>query len=215
MIELLVVIAIIAILAAILLPTLQSARERGRRSNCTGNLRQFGTMLQQYGNDNENCYPPATYTQSKDEYTWDYTLYKRSYMRDPKLLDCPSDQFERKPTTARKYPQYKRTYVISALITELPAFQTTTSMKKHYVSGHVKRVTKSFGDVALMWERPTASMFFASVSGYSHTMPTKNDLYSHKKGVNYLWLDGHVSFEDLQILGDIAFRNKYMSTKKD
>lgn len=52
LIELLTVIAIIAILAAILLPVLSSARERGRRTTCMSNLHQIAAAVQMYRDDN-------------------------------------------------------------------------------------------------------------------------------------------------------------------
>ena len=68
LIELLVVIAIIAILAAMLLPALSAARERARSSQCTNNLKQLGTYLFIYANDNDSFLPSYKGTYSDGTY---------------------------------------------------------------------------------------------------------------------------------------------------
>jgi prepilin-type N-terminal cleavage/methylation domain-containing protein len=60
LIELLVVIAIIAILAAILLPVLSSAQERGKRTGCLNNLKQIAAGSLVYANDNNDFVPIAS-----------------------------------------------------------------------------------------------------------------------------------------------------------
>lgn len=57
LIELLVVIAIISLLAAILFPAFNRAREMARRSSCLSNLRQIGMGLMQYTQDNDEYLP--------------------------------------------------------------------------------------------------------------------------------------------------------------
>ena len=100
LIELLVVIGIIAILVAILLPTLSRARESANRSACLSNLRQLGQAFNMYANTFKDHIPLGHIS---DEYQWDYTLnFANSskafvthlgVLRDTHLLDSPRTYF--------------------------------------------------------------------------------------------------------------------------
>ena len=96
LIELLVVIAIIAILAAILLPALNKARNRGMASSCLSNQKQMMAVFQTYADGNDGRIPD--YYQY--DYPWSYVL--GGYVVDwNKLPDwrgaasCPSVPYQR------------------------------------------------------------------------------------------------------------------------
>lgn len=105
LIELLVVIAIIAILAAILLPALQSARERGRMASCTSNMRQIGQAFQSYVDATEYFIPYVNVSASIKKPTstnyWTGYFYERRFL-PLDIFSCPSFH----PTSAARPQNY-------------------------------------------------------------------------------------------------------------
>jgi len=106
LIELLVVIAIIGILAALLLPVLSRAKERGRTAVCQSNLHQLGVALQIYVDQNNN-HLPVMYDRSTNSMgtnnlpSVDTVL--AGQLGSTNVLRCPDDNQKIFETTGSSY----------------------------------------------------------------------------------------------------------------
>src|SRR5262245_45482749 len=113
LIELLVVIAIIAILSAMLLPALSSAKERSRRAVCLSNVRQFILATHLYAGDNDQKLPRGETDNANQDDTHTPILSTATksnilqYASPLRVLDCPNltRSFEREKDW-RIHPDY-------------------------------------------------------------------------------------------------------------
>ena len=87
LIEVLIVLAIIGILAAILLPVFNTARNSAQATTCRSNLRQIGLALELYVNDNNRFYPSRMLIGSPGNCGWANSVAR--YVKANKIFFCP------------------------------------------------------------------------------------------------------------------------------
>lgn len=177
LVELLVVIGIIAVLIALLLPSLQKARAQAKWVQCQSNLRQVGAMLLIYGNNWKGAiYPPSLGAGHPREMRWPVQVFKPPVWNPP-ILKCPNDV----PDMAEDH-----TYIINDHL-------------------HVKGVKfgskipgKGASDIVVIGEKVWSyDDYYMNFS----TMQRVNDYYTRidpwkhgqRFGSNYLFLDMHVN----------------------
>ncbi|OGV32664.1 MAG: hypothetical protein A2020_09855 [Lentisphaerae bacterium GWF2_45_14] len=176
LIELLVVIAIIGILASMLLPSLQKARDKAKEIICGSNLKQVGSAIQMYTIDNDGWVPPWYDGVS----TW-YVLVNNPYLNiNPKTLSgtaliCPSS-IVCTPASLVKTNygcNSQSMYNVASAIT--------------YLWTNFKRVPSGmFSKIMAISDVDPVSYWFGSWNN------AKKVHWRHQNGANFLFFDNHV-----------------------
>jgi len=191
LIELLVVIAIIAILAAILFPVFGKAREKGRQTACTSNLRQVMTGYRMYMDDYEGL-PPAIieslgssgFRAADDPKSAPAVL--NPYLKSYAIWICPSSYgFNEDEPVGRR-----NTYAILSLSGSL----------LYKDIGGAEDIASS---QAVFWDNFSFAKYTLPTSnGNPSVLPANGRIYPHtgilkggNGGVNYVYLDGHVRLD--------------------
>lgn len=230
LIELLVVIAIIAILASMLLPALNKARERAKSIQCMNNLKEIGMAVNFYVDDFADMYPVAQGDGSSTYWFMGQMIAgsdkKKGYVTGGiKVFDCPSD-VTREPTIDF-YPYWGNYNNISyGYNTKIGGVTYSWSNVKSHKSTSLKHHSEDIliCDVGRFETPPACSNYYMvwsasidCVGRWSQLVNNTSQRYLHSNGGNYCFLDGHVAFytyndymNKLRMLGDSKVPGNYV-----
>jgi prepilin-type processing-associated H-X9-DG protein len=202
--ELLAIIAILIVLAVLLHPALNSAREKGRRSACANNLRQIGIALMAYAGDHQNHFPTAgDYNPAGSDVSWDAKLTNGNYAPSF-IFACPSDMIVRDPggcgfPGSVNSPSKLRTYAM--------ACGATSDPQNHFIQGSrltCQAITDPSATVIVAEQvNATLNAYFGALCSYwidapwaGHPPEGVHMRPSNTLAGNYLFCDGHVAWSE-------------------
>lgn len=185
LIELLVVIAIIAILAAMLLPALNAARERGRSIACLSNLKQMYFGYNSYASDFDEVMPGVInwYEEIGGGMPWRYTLSEYIDGVSQKNYDIGKFKFQC-PAASALHPKLNGSSIAQV---DMPCnIWSKWSRKKVKSPSQKVQNADAFYNGNYDWA--------LSIEFWSGMMIKNPPEARHSKGANMLFLDGHAEW---------------------
>lgn len=193
-VELLVVVGVIAILAALLLPALKSARDTAKGISCINNEKQMGCAFLYYGSDNDNWLPQPW---SSGSFNWYRALTVYLIPGSPAYPDASWVEMAMKPMlrgqTLFTCPTQSNNIIGTAYGIKYPGYEGDTYAGNQYCSNTKLAPWLEGGNASTMIMVGDCEKNYQLMGWATEGHPNYLN-YCHRGGVNLLYIDGHASW---------------------